>query len=98
MSLEGTIQQLRDTEIEFSKERFDYLVETQGHRPCIAAALVLSEHGFSHSGIANRLDVTGQTAKGYLDDIQTEYGPQALDTHPQYDPVDSLWPDGYRNE
>lgn len=41
-------------------------------------ALSLSQRGYSHSGIANRMDVTPQTAKKYLSEIEELVGIEPL--------------------
>lgn len=41
-------------------------------------ALELSRQGYSHSGIAEEIGVTEQTAKKYLNTIEDEIGVEAL--------------------
>lgn len=41
-------------------------------------AMRLAQQGYSHHGIAKKLDVTDGTAKKYLDTIEEERGREAL--------------------
>jgi hypothetical protein len=81
----------------FDSERYRYLVNQCDIYWRRAAALIVSENGYSHSGIASLLDVTSSTAKGYLDDLTDAYGLSVIESHPKSDPNDALWPTGYHD-
>lgn len=98
MAKENVLKSLRDDDtIPFDKERYDHLTDEVGLYWRRAAALILSECGYSHSGIGNKLDVTSSTASGYLDDLEEQFGPEAIDSHPKHSPLEQLWPDEYEN-
>ena len=44
----------------------------------LARTLILSEKGYSSSGIAGQIGVTESTAKNYLDQIESEFGKSAV--------------------
>lgn len=89
--------------VKFDRERFHYLrdllEDSWGHKAASrrAAALVLSEQGFSSSGISNLIDINEDTCSDYLDDICDKFGENAVETHPQSEPIDELWNNGYQN-
>jgi hypothetical protein len=98
MDKEETLEHLREADdVHISRERFDYLTEEIDLYWRRALALTLAENGFSHSGVAKKLDVTDSTAKGYFDDLEEQFSQEALHTHPKQNPNKELWVDGYRN-
>lgn len=48
-----------------------------GNRP-VALALAYRRLGYSHSGIAGRIDKTEATVAGYMDEVIDEYGENAV--------------------
>lgn len=47
-------------------------------RDALQEAMKLAQEGYSHSGIAKEMDVTDQTAKKYLRQIEEKKGIEAL--------------------
>lgn len=93
MKKDGVIEVLRQNEsIDFDRERFDHLVDEVGVFYRRAGALILTEHGYSHSGIAKQLDVTNSTAKGYLDDLDEELGELVTQSKPKPKKYPELYP------
>ena len=83
--------------IHFDAVRYRFLTNQRDIYWRRAAALILSENGYSHSGIAGLLDVTKSTASGYLDDLEDTFGKDAIEAHPQSEPQEELWPNEYDN-
>lgn len=93
MGKDEVIKRMRNhDDVEFNRTRFDYLVDDEGMYWRRAAALFLTEQGYSHSGMAKMLDVTDSTAKGYLEDIEEEYGELATQAKPKPEKNERLWP------
>lgn len=67
----------RDEEREIERLS-QYLVRVHGFREPKARALAYRWQGYSHSGIARRIDTTEATVLKYLDEIEEEYGPEAI--------------------
>jgi len=61
-------------EVSTCRERIDFLTTNYDLSENNAKALILTELGFSHSGIASKLDVTSGTAKKYLRKLESEIG------------------------
>jgi hypothetical protein len=98
MGQKDLVSRLREEDrVKFDINRFEHLSETVDIYWRRAGAIVLAENGYSSSGMSQLLDVTESTCSGYLDDITEEFGDGAIETHPQSEPVDELWPDGYEN-
>lgn len=94
MKKDGVIEVLRENEhVDFDRKRFDHLVDTVGVFYRRAGALILTEHGYSHSGIAKQLDVTDSTAKGYLDDLEDELGEWVTQCKPKHIEYPELHPE-----
>lgn len=94
----AVVADLRDEEsIKFDSGRYGYLINQKGLNWRTAAALILAEAGYSHSGIANFLDVADSTAKGYLSELSDDFGEDCIESHPKSAPNDNLWMDGYNN-
>lgn len=88
------IETLRNEDsVDFDKERYDYLNNKKDIYYMRIAALFLSEAGYSHSGIANELDVTESTSKGYLTDLKERFGKNAIESKPQINRTDELHKD-----
>ena len=62
------------SEISDTQERVEWLTDNYNLSERNAKALLLAELGYSHSGIANALDVTESTAKKYLRKLEKEIG------------------------
>lgn len=69
--------------ISTNAERVTFLCETYDISENCAKALLLSEIGFSHSGIANKLGVTSGTAKSYLSQLQDKIGKGVTESVPK---------------
>ena len=65
------------------QERVEWLTTTYDLSENNAKALLLAEIGYSHSGIAKRLDVTESTAKKYLDTLEEKIGKHVTETLPK---------------
>lgn len=78
-------------DVEFDRERFDYLVDERGVYYREVLALFLAEAGYSSSGIAGVLDVTDSTAGKYLDSLMEEFGSFVVECVPKSDRCDVLW-------
>ena len=70
-------------EVSTNAERIDFLTENYDLSRKNAAALLLAEMGYSHSGIATRLGVTAGTAKKYLATLDSEIGKRVTETVPK---------------
>ena len=70
-------------EVSTCRERIDFLTENYDLSKRNAEALILTELGFSHSGIASKLGVTDSTAKKYLNQLESEIGEYVTQTLPK---------------
>ena len=70
-------------ELSTCRERIDFLTENYDLSKRNAEALILTELGFSHSGIASKLGVTDSTAKKYLNQLESEIGEYVTQTLPK---------------
>jgi len=70
-------------ELSTCRERIDFLTEKYDLSKRNAEALILTELGFSHSGIASKLGVTNSTAKKYLNQLESEIGEYVTQTLPK---------------
>jgi len=70
-------------EITTNKERIMFLTENYDLTKNAAKALILTEMGITHSGIASLLSVNKSTAKRYLNDLESEIGPHVTETVPK---------------
>lgn len=70
-------------EVSTTKERIDFLTENYDLSERNAKALILTELGFSHSGIASKLGVTDSTAKKYLNELENQIGEYVTQTLPK---------------
>lgn len=66
-----------------STERIDWLQETYDLSRKNAAALLVAECGYSASGIASALDVTEQTARNYLETLESRIGKGVTESVPK---------------
>lgn len=66
-----------------SRERVKFLTSNYDLSENNAKALILSELGYSHSGIASRLGVTDSTARKYLDTLEDEIGDRVTQALPK---------------
>lgn len=55
-----------------------YLQRVHGLREPKAQALAYRWQGYSHSGIARKVDTTEATVLKYMDEIEEEYGSEAI--------------------
>lgn len=95
MKKNEVIETLRNKgDIDFNSERYEYLVEEVGIHFRRAAALILAEHGYSHTGIAEILDVNDSTGKKYLKQLKNEHGENAVLSKPvsEENKVEHLYP------
>lgn len=69
--------------ISTTQERIDFLTEKYSLSEKNAQALILAELGFSHSGIASKLDVTDSTARKYLRTLESEIGEYVTQSLPK---------------
>lgn len=93
MKKDEVLEVLRNNEsIDFDPDRFNHLVDEVGVFYRRAGALVLTEHGYSHTGIAKQLEVTDSTAKGYLDDLDDELGELVTQSKPKPKKYPELYP------
>lgn len=65
------------------EERITYVAERYDVSRRCAAALQLAELGYSHSGIASKLDVSTSTARGYINELQEKIDPAVVETLPK---------------
>lgn len=94
MKKEEVIEILREDEsVDFDRERFDHLVDTLDVYHRRAGALILTEHGYSHSGIAQQLGVADTTAKNYLEDLEEKLGELVTQSKPKHSKNPELYPD-----
>ncbi len=86
------------TDPRLNQDRLDFLKETLGIRKGKAEAYLLSRRGYSSSGIAHRIGSTDSTVKKYLDELEDEFGAEAV--YPCYgeDTMLSPLPDGEENQ
>lgn len=70
-------------EVSTCRERIDFLTANYDLSENNAKALILTELGFSHSGIASKLGVTDSTAKKYLNQLESEIGEYVTQTLPK---------------
>jgi hypothetical protein len=70
-------------EVSTTRERIDFLTENYNLNENNAKALILTELGFSHSGIASKLGVTDGTARKYLCQLEDEIGEMVTQSHPK---------------
>jgi len=70
-------------EVSTKEERVEYLTETYDLSRKNALALYLAEMGYSHSGIAQALDVTRGTARSYLARLEDRIGEGVTETVPK---------------
>lgn len=66
-----------------TNERIDWLTDNYDLSRRNALALILSEMGYSHSGIASKLDVTTSTARKYLSNLEEQIGEGVTETLPK---------------
>lgn len=69
--------------ISTTQERIDFLTTEYGFNTNTAKALILAELGYSHSGIASKLDVTSGTAKKYLRRLEEQIGEGVTESLPK---------------
>jgi predicted transcriptional regulator len=65
------------------QERVEFLTENYDLSKRNAEALILTELGFSHSGIASKLGVTDSTARKYLRQLESEIGEYVTQSLPK---------------
>lgn len=70
-------------EVSTCRERIDFLTANYDLSERNAKALILTELGFSHSGIASKLDVTDSTARKYLRQLEDEIGEYVTQSLPK---------------
>jgi len=70
-------------EVSTCRERIDFLTANYDLNERNAKALILTELGFSHSGIASKLDVTDSTARKYLRQLEDEIGEMVTQSLPK---------------
>jgi predicted transcriptional regulator len=70
-------------EVSTCRERIDFLTANYDLSENNAKALILTELGFSHSGIASKLGVTDSTARKYLRQLEDEIGEYVTQTLPK---------------
>lgn len=70
-------------EVSTTRERIDFLTANYDLTQKNALALILTELGFSHSGIASKLDVTESTARKYLRQLEDEIGEYVTQSFPK---------------
>lgn len=70
-------------EVSTCRERIDFLTTNYDLSENNAKALILTELGYSHSGIASKLGVTSGTAKKYLRQLEDEIGEYVTQTLPK---------------
>lgn len=70
-------------EVSTCRERVDFLTTNYDLSENNAKALILTELGYSHSGIASKLGVTSGTAKKYLRTLEDEIGEYVTQTLPK---------------
>lgn len=93
MKKNEVIKVLRQNDsIDFDRKRFDHLVDEVGVFFRRAGALILTEQGYSHSGIATQLEVNDSTAKGYLDELDEELGELVTQSKPKPKKYPELYP------
>lgn len=66
--------------------RAEYLESEYGIRANIAEGVAWRELGYSHSGIATKVDMTENTVSNWMEEIADEFGLPATETRPQSDP------------
>lgn len=69
--------------MDYDRDRIAYIGTLDGLRKIHGKALILAEAGYSHSGIANKLDVNETTARKYLDDLQDKFGKNVIECKPK---------------
>lgn len=74
----------------YVRTRTEYLRRVTELRDPLPEALAHREIGYSHGGIARRLDVTEPAVGTWMERIVAEYGIDALETRPQSRPVEAL--------
>lgn len=79
-----------DAEARYAEQRAEYLARVTDLRKAVARGLGYRELGYSHSGIAQRCDVTESTVDAWMADVADQFGERALETRPQSDPVEVL--------
>lgn len=79
--------------MEYDYDRVAYIGTIDGLRKKHGKALELAEAGYSHSGIAKKLDVTASTARGYLDDLQDMFGENVIESKPKSEDYPETYPD-----
>ena len=70
-------------EVSTCRERIDFLTTNYDLSEKNAQALILTELGYSHSGIASKLGVTASTAKKYLTQLEDEIGEYVTQSLPK---------------
>lgn len=63
-----------------AERRAQFLERRYDFRSPKALALAYRELGYSHSGIARRIDSTEATVAKYMDAVADEFGPGAIET------------------
>ena len=66
-----------------NEERVDFLTETYDISDNCAKALLLSEMGFSHSGIASKLGLASSTVQSYLNELEEKIGQGVTESVPK---------------
>lgn len=74
----------------YVRKRGEYLKRVSSLRENICEALAWREIGYSKSGIAKKMDTTESTVKSWMEEVEEEYGKDALETRPQSNPVPEL--------
>lgn len=66
-----------------TEERVEWLTENYDLSTNNAKALILSELGYSHSGISSKLDVNKSTARSYLRNLEEQIGQGVTEALPK---------------
>jgi hypothetical protein len=72
----------REDERRHVRLRVEFLERTTSLDPDRAEAVAWSELGYSHDGVAKRVDHTAATVENYLDSVVDEYGVTAVLARP----------------
>lgn len=71
-------------------KRSSYLERVHDLRETQAEAVAWKEHGFTDSSIARKMDSTKSTVKGWIDDVEDEFGIEAVVPKPEDERSDPL--------
>lgn len=75
---------------DYVQDRARYLERVSSLRRKLAKALAYAELGYSHHGIAKKMDTSGSTVQSWFEEIEDEYGEHVLESRPQHDPIPEL--------